>query len=84
MAAKTMDMVAIRQRPASCAATSRPRMPWLVVVNRSASAGPEPSVLARVAPPTDRDSSTWPCREASAAWRRAETSRRIVATLRET
>lgn len=78
--ATTMLMVAMRQRPASWAATSRLSMPSLVVAKRSARAGPEPRVFASVAPETESDSSIWPCSCVRARWRRSVTSRRMAAT----
>ena len=75
-------MVAIRQRPASCERTSRPIRSSLVSVKRAVIAGAAPRVRVSRAPLTDRLSSTWTCRSASARWRWEVIACRIRATWR--
>ncbi len=80
--AKMTLIVAIRQRPASWARTSRSTSSLEVTENRSATAWPAPIVLVRRTPLTVRPSSTWD--NMSASWRcwRVVTSRRSRATRR--
>ena len=82
MTAKTICIVAIRQRPASCERSSRSTSSPDVAENRSAVRVEVPSVLARRTPLTDSPSSIWWLR--SARWRcwAAVTARRSSATLR--
>jgi hypothetical protein len=82
MPAKTMLIVAIRHRPASCARTSRPTRSAEVSAKRRDWAGPAPRVLPSSTPLTLSPSSTWACRSARWRWRCAVTVRRIRATLR--
>ena len=82
IAAKTMPMVAIRQRPASCERTSRSISLADVSVNRAWPAGPLPSVFVSSAPLMLRVSSTWVCRSERAFCLVIVRSRRTSATRR--
>jgi hypothetical protein len=82
MAAKTTLVEAIRQRPASCARSSRSISRSEEPVNRATSAGPAPIVRASWAPLTDSPSSTVTLRSASSRCWAAVIRRRIPATRR--
>ena len=82
MVAKTIDIVAIRQRPASCERSSRSTSADDVAANRSVAAPPAPRVLVSSTPLTDNPSSTWTCISASRRCSCAVISLRSNATRR--
>ncbi len=82
MAANTTVVAAIRQRPASCARSSRSTSRDDDAVKRSTSAGPVPVVRDSSTPPIERASSTVTLRSASSRCWAAVIARRMRATRR--
>ena len=82
MAANTTVVAAIRQRPASCARSSRSTSRADDAVKRSTSAGPVPVVRDSSTPPIERASSTVTLRSASSRCWAAVIARRMRATRR--